>query len=430
MLLRIIIIIILLLQDIKDIIEIYFINKQRKKPLPPEVSDIYDHDRYEKFLSYKHDTQRVSLVSRFIHFIPQAFFILSPYYQWIETFANGHILLIAFYTFIIEGVITSMIDFVINYYGQFHVDDKYGLNKQTFHDYVKDFFKDIIISTIMFIVLFGFIIFVAENIYQWLINFPHHILLAILIDLGILLVVIFISLASLLFLKLQYKFTDMPECQLKLDIENILKGCKKKVHRIMIYDESKKSISKNAFLLSLGFYREICIADNFVNENDHNELLAVLSHEVGHLRHQKDIFNYMTYCFSFLMIIIIDALIIHPQIVSTINQYICDSFQLQQTNYPLVISIFSLIMTQLMFFTNIYSNYRTRREEYEADLYAVQMGYGEELIHTFKSLSHDELVDVNPSNYIEFMYHNHPSMYHRIKAIREATKKRQVNLDR
>ena len=39
---------------------------------------------------------------------------------------------------------------------------------------------------------------------------------------------------------------------------------------------------------------------------------------------------------------------------------------------------------------------------------------------TFKRLSNDELVNVNPHPIIEFLEYNHPGMYQRIKAIREA----------
>ena len=73
-----------------------------------------------------------------------------------------------------------------------------------------------------------------------------------------------------------------------------------------------------------------------------------------------------------------------------------------------------------MFIVNVYESYRSKCEEYEADREAVKNGYGEDLIRTFKTLSSDELVNVNPHPFIEFTEYDHPGMYRRIKAIKEA----------
>lgn len=427
MTLRIVLLVLFTLEIIQDMIEIYFINKQRQKPLPPEVSDIYDQKRYTTFLSYKRDLQKSLMISHFLHMIPKAIFLLTPYYQWIETIANSHMILITIYTFGIDMFISSLIDFCIDYYNCFSIEEKYGLNKKTLRLFIQDYLKELMMNIIMMSVLFAFIIYVCENIYQWLSNISHPLFLVLGIDVGIVFVVIFLTMASFIFLKLQYHFTDMPECQLRTDIENILKACKKKIHKIKIYDESKKSVGKNAFLLNVGIYREISIADNFINKNDHNELLAVLSHEVGHLRHHKNIYDYISYAFMFGLFLIVNVLILHPQLISHFNQYICQSFQLQQTNYPLTIIVFSELITWFLKIFNIFSNYHSRVNEYEADCYAVEMGYGEELITTFKTLSSDELVDVNPSLYMEIMYYDHPGMYRRIKAIHEAMDKKVQN---
>lgn len=52
---------------------------------------------------------------------------------------------------------------------------------------------------------------------------------------------------------------------------------------------------------------------------------------------------------------------------------------------------------------------------------------GEDLIRTFKALSRDELVNVDPHPFVEFTEYDHPGMYRRIKAIREAVGKTTEN---
>ncbi|NCB32981.1 MAG: hypothetical protein EOM64_03695, partial [Erysipelotrichia bacterium] len=39
-----------------EVLKIMAVKKYRKNPLPKEVSDIYDDERYRKFLAYKNET--------------------------------------------------------------------------------------------------------------------------------------------------------------------------------------------------------------------------------------------------------------------------------------------------------------------------------------------------------------------------------------
>ena len=94
------------------------------------------------------------------------------------------------------------------------------------------------------------------------------------------------SFLSLLVMRKKYTFTEMEDGELRSQIEAYASEAKKKVRHIKIYDESKKSNDKNAFLLKFLWIREFGIADNFINENSEDELLAVLLHEIGHLKHK------------------------------------------------------------------------------------------------------------------------------------------------
>ena len=89
-------------------------------------------------------------------------------------------------------------------------------------------------------------------------------------------------------------------------------------------------------------------------------------------------------------------------------------------NYYVYFVVYSYIVTPIMFLVNVFESYKSKWEEYEADREAVKNGYGEALITTFKTLSSDELVNVNPHPFIEFTQYDHPGMYRRIKAIKEA----------
>ena len=56
---------------------------------------------------------------------------------------------------------------------------------------------------------------------------------------------------SYLVLNIQYKFTDLEDGELKDKINYLMRDSKKKVKHIKVYNESKKSTGKNAFLLKM-----------------------------------------------------------------------------------------------------------------------------------------------------------------------------------
>jgi STE24 endopeptidase len=215
--------------------------------------------------------------------------------------------------------------------------------------------------------------------------------------------------------------------ELKDKIWKLQEDSKKKVKEIYIYNESKKSTTKNAFLIKLPWRREFGIADNFINENAEDELLAVLSHEVGHLKHKKNIWDFIGYGFCIIFWIAIVCIVANPQICLWINAWVRDSFGIAGNNYYLIMVVYLDIITPIMFLIRVYGSYQSRCAEYEADREAVRNGYAEEMIHTFKSMSKDELINVNPHPFIEFTEYSHPGMYHRIKAIRAARALRELS---
>ena len=109
----------------------------------------------------------------------------------------------------------------------------------------------------------------------------------------------------------------------------------------------------------------------------------------------------------------------HIDMIKEFNQQILQVFHLSYNNYYLSFMILSIFINPLLILVEGIMNTITRKHEYEADENSVKMGYGQELIQTFKQLSNDELVDVNPHPFVEMMTYNHPGMVNRIKAIQE-----------
>lgn len=424
---RIVIFFILLIEFLYEVITINIANSYRKKPLPKEVADIYDEERYQTYLNYSKEKNDIFLLEHIIKLLFDIFCIFSPFYQWIENLSHHNIYTIFIMNFLLTLMIGFLIDYLFQYIHTFKIEDKYGLNKQDIKKFNKNYFlEEIPLDVFAFIFMLG-IIYVCEHMDEWThhfqITFDQSLIIVGIIIVVIVIIVIVLSLITLWILKTKYTFTLLEDGELKDKINQMQETCQKKVKRINVYDESKNSTEKNAFLLKFLWIREFNIADNFINENSQKELFAVLSHEIGHLKHKKNIWNYLKIGFVVMIIVIVLYLINHVTLFFQINHWINQSFALTTLNYALLFTIYSHFMKIITSLIKLYNNNITRLEEYEADQEAVKNGYGEELIRTFKNISKDELMNVNPSPLIEFLEYDHPGMYRRIKAIQDGIKK-------
>lgn len=419
---RVLMLVFSLVSLISDFAQVWIYKNHDKKPLPVEVNDIYDEERYKTYLNYKSECRKHALKGSVVTFVIEMVFILSDFYSWIEQMCGNNV----YYIFIITTILVHLIhwvdSYISEYYSTFKIEEKYGLNKYTVSSFTKDFviqeFTDLFSNVVFYLIL----IFICEHLSVWTNNFNISYGLALLLVVSITIVLILISILlsgfELLMIFKSYTFTPLLEGELKDTINHLQEGCKKKVKHIYVYDESKKTTSKNAFLAKLPFYRIFGIADNFINENANEELYAVFSHEIGHLKHKKDFIDYLKYFFDIILILFLAYVISNPSLVFDILHWISESFDLNYNNYVLNLLVFGAISSPFNSVSSLYSDYVSRRNEYEADREAVKNGYGEELITMFKTMAKDELENVYPPLFDEILS-DHPSIYRRIKAIRE-----------
>lgn len=389
-----------------------------KKPLNDVVKDIYDEGRYKQFMDYEKQCRTLSLLQLILEALFTCSMVCSPFFEWVSQFSVYQSLLISIVVFMIWDAALS---FIMQYYKTFVIEERFGMNKMTKRKFNHEFLIDLVFSFIMSVTFYFLFTYILENITYWTHAFQlsFYKLMGMILGIGILilcLVFIFVYLSFYVMTK-QYTFTSLENTELLDDIHKLLTGCKKKVKSIKVYDESRRSNSKNAFVLKLPFFRMIGIADNFLNENSYNELLGVLAHEAGHLKHKRKWYNYVMYFIILVLILFIVFIFYHFQWIQMSMEYINQSFGFVNNVYYLYFIVIDMLIEPILFLVSVFHNYVSRQEEYEADRNVVQEGYGKDLIALFKKLSRDELVDVNPHPFIEFIEYDHPSITHRILAL-------------
>lgn len=411
-----------------DIVLDVLADNQRKVPLPESVADVYDADKYAEYFAYVSEGKKASTVYGAIDAIVLIAVLFSGFFVVVDEFFGGNVYLVAVATFFPIWAISAIERTILSYYLTFFVDDRYGLNKLDRKGFAKDTAITELPSLVLALALLLFFVFVGENLPVWSDGFDVGLAPAIgicaAIVVGTIVILAVAAALSVFTMMKRYTFTPMPASELRSDIEKLIEGSRKKIRQIYVYDESSKSTEKNAFLLSLFGYRFFGVADNFVNENSQRELLAVLSHEVGHLKHRRNAWNYGMYVIYGVLFAVAVAVIVNPGPILFLVDWTQESFGIKTLNYVLILSVLGIVSKPFYCAVQVYSNCMARLEEYEADCEAVRNGYEYELEETLKHLERDELMTVNPHPLIEFLEYDHPGLANRIAAMREAAVKK------
>lgn len=402
---KIILLISYVLENIFDFVLVKLNDSYVKKPLPENVIDVYDEEKYNKWINYRNDSKKFSAVETLVTAaISLGLYIFNVHAKVFSLFGLNEILsnllLILVFT-----LFSTIISIPFSYYLNFVIEEKYGFNKTTIKTFIVDIIKEFLISIVLMSLLFLVVMFLFEKFHNLGILFT--IIAVILFNL-------FVSLFSMTFLRIFNKFTPLEDGELRQSLTNLCEKYNVKIKEIYVMDASKRTTRANAFCT--GFTKKtISLDDNLVNNYSNDKIVAVFAHEFGHAKH-KHVLKSMWFAFFRISILIISLGVI-------LNfPIICRQFGFEDVNYFFAFSVLTMISWPASRVFDLISNKISRTFEYQADAFAAKEGYGESLIGALKQLSKDALTNLNPHPFVVMLEHSHPTLSQRIDAVRKVTK--------
>ena len=402
MIIKILILISYVIENIFDFVLVKLNDSYVKKPLLENVKDVYDEEKYNKWINYRNDSKKFSAVQTLVSAaVTLTLFIFNVHARVFNLFTFNkfvnYILLILVFT-----LVSTVISIPFSYYSNFVIEEKYGFNKTTMKTFILDIIKEFVIGMVLMLVLFLGVMFLFEKFGNWGILFT--IIAVITFN-------IFVSLFSMVFLRIFNKFTPLEEGELRDSLKELCTKYNVKIKEIYVMDASKRTTRANAFCTGFG-KKTISLDDNLVNHYSNDKIVAVFAHEFGHAKH-KHILKSMWFAFLRIIILIIALGVI-------LNfPIICQSFGFEDVNYFFAFTILTTISWPLSRLLDLVSNKISRTFEYQADAFAANEGYGEPLIGALKQLNQDALTNLNPHPAVVALEYSHPTLSQRIDAIRK-----------
>ena len=383
-----------------------FLNtKSAKKPLPVELEGIYDLDKYHKSQAYQRANNRFGILSASISFILMFSTLYFGWFgaldQWIRTFSPIEPVTTLIF-FAILFVLSDLLSMPFSLYSTFVIEERFGFNKTTIKTFLLDKLKGYLIAILVGGVLISVLIYLIMAmgsdfwLYFWGVITASVLLLNVFYTSWI--------------LPLFNKLSPMEDGDLRSSIQAYSEKVHFPLKNIFILDGSKRSSKGNAFFSGLGKQKKVVLYDTLVANHSVEELTAVFAHEVGHFKKKHIILGTVISILTIgLMLFLLSKMVFNSEVSYALGGQI-STLHLNMLAFGILYSPISTIL-------GIFSNLISRKNEYEADAYAVDTYAGGPLIAALKKMSSDHLSNLTPHPAYVFFHYSHPSLLQRVKAM-------------
>lgn len=376
--------------------------RQKNKPLPENVRDIYDETEYARWREYSAEKSRAGLISTAADFVLGLFLFGTNVLSSVYAVLPGGDYLKSILLMLIYGAFLTLWSIPYEYYVTMNIEEKYGFNKTTRKTFVTDTVIGFLVNSAVNIALLCFARFMFEKMgakfFLVLFAFIAAFMLAA-------------NMLAMTFMRLFNKFTPLPDGSLRDRLVAMFRAAGYELSDIRVMDASRRTTKVNAFCTGLGKFKKIALYDNLVENYTEEEIAAVFAHELAHFQH-RDTAKMTAY--NLLTMAALTAMIAAFALVPQISL----DYGFTDVNFAFAIAALTgVLLSPVMTVLQIPAAFLGRRYEYRADRMAAELGYGEAMVSVLKKLARDNFTNLNPHPVIVALEHNHPTVSARIENI-------------
>ena len=325
--------------------------------------------------------------------------------------ASSHPLLQSMAFFVLEQLLDTVTAVPFSAYKAFVLEEAHGFNKQTVGLFLSDQLKSLALLLVLGLPLLALLIAIIER------SGPRFYLYVALTVLGVQLLAL--TLYPIVIQPLFNKVEPLEPGPLRAAIEALAERVQFPLRRLYRIDGSKRSSHSNAYLYGLCQNKRIVLFDTLITQSTQPEVVAVLAHEIGHWRLNHTVKNLALLQLQTLSLFWLFGQTLHrPQLYRDFG------FGGTRSTYVGLL-IFQFLFSPIAHVSAFLMNVVSRRFEYQADAYAVQLGYGEELKTGLIALHRNNKGTMINDPWWSAYHHSHPPVLDRLKAIDAAMAKRE-----
>lgn len=299
--------------------------------------------------------------------------------------------------FALFGVIGFVIELPLDLWRTFKLEASFGFNRTTPAAFAADALKGVLLSAAFMLPIAALIVWLMQTTgtYWWLWAW------AAILVFQLLMMLIYPTVIAPLF----NKFTPLSDADLKTRIDALLNRCGFASNGVFVMDGSKRSAHGNAYFTGLSKNKRIVFYDTLLSRLDGEQIEAVLAHELGHFKHK-----HITKRLVWMSILSLGgfALLGWLATQSWFYEQLGVNPILNGSNAVIAILLFMLVVPEFMFPFSPIASLLSRKQEFEADAFAVQTTGAAALKSALVKLYEDNASTLTPDALHSAFYDSHP----------------------
>lgn len=356
--------------------------------IPPE--------QHEKAAQYAIAKSRFGQIQLLFHTLMLLWLTLGGGFEWLQQMWTALLPSgIAQQTVVLLSVfaVLQLVELPFLYYSHFHLEARFGFNRLSRRLFVLDILRGALLGAVLggglIAALLALMVSAGEQWWLWA--------WGLWVGFSVLLMVIFPLWIAPLF----NRFTPLADVVLKDRVERLLQRCGFDSQGIFVMDSSKRSAHGNAYFTGFGRAKRIVFFDTLLDHLSHDEIEAVLAHELGHFHHQHIRQRlWGSIIFSLLLFAVLGVL------ADTSAFY--QQLGVNTVSAAAALFLFSQLLPLLLFPLTPLFSALSRRQEYQADEFAAQHAPAAALISALTKLYRDNAATLTPDPLHSAFYDSHP----------------------
>ncbi len=385
------------------------LNLRALKPeLPREFEGVYDREEYRRFLGYTAATAKFERIEATWDMAALLAFWLLGGYDWLD----GAVRSLNF-GFIFTGLLylgalfvgSWLLGLPLEIYETFRIEARFGFNKTTPATFAGDQAKSLLLSAVLGGAVLALILAILQHggaaawLYAW--------------AAAAVLLIAMVYAAPALILPLFNKLTPLEDGELRRAILACAERLRFPLAEISVMDGSRRSTKANAFFTGFGRTKRVVLFDTLVNNHTSDELVAVLAHEIGHYKLRHIVLHIAAAILNIGIFLFLAQWLIH-------NPALYEAFGVRQPSIYSGLALFLVLYGPLSRLLGIIRSAQSRRHEFAADRFAAEStGMPHALGEALKKLSRNNLGNLSPHPLHVVLYHSHPPVLARVRALDE-----------
>lgn len=374
--------------------------------VPPDFAGYVEGATVRKMRDYTLEQGKIGRVETLISTVLTVIFLFGPLLNWFNNFIAGLNL-----SPVIAGVIfflllvyaETLLKLPFSLYNTFSLEKRFGFSNQTVGLWLQDFFKSLLINTLLLGLLFYAVLWLIKTLpeFWWLAGWGFVLLFSIFL----------LYISPYVIEPLFNKFSPIEDESLEERIKEVLSRAGLKINRVFTMDASKRSSHSNAYFTGIGHVKRIVLFDTLLTNHGDDEIIAILAHEAGHWK-KKHLVK---------MLILSQTLALagfYAAYRLTATDYLAEIFKLDTPTMHSKLLLVAFIGSLVLFPVKPVMTYLSRLHEKEADNFAIRLTQAPgALARALIKLGKDNLANLHPHPLYAAIFYSHPPLVQRVKYI-------------